>query len=59
MNDLDELIRILVGSKSFKMDGSILELQNYYTGKTIKLDLGLLVEEYPEIAEEIIVSEEE
>ena len=59
MNKLDELIRILAGSKSFTMDGSILELQNYYTGTTIKLDLGLLVEEHPEIAEEIIVGEEE
>lgn len=63
-NKLDELIRILNGSKEYKFEYgnygmSVLKLTNYRTGATVKLDLGLLVEEHPEIVEEIIVEDEE
>lgn len=62
MNKLDELIRILNGSKEYKFEYgdygmSVLKLTNYNTGAVVKLDLGLLVEEHPEIVEEIIVEE--
>lgn len=64
MNKLDELIRILNGSKEYKFEYgdygmSVLKLTNYNTGAVVKLDLGLLVEEHPEIVEEIIVEDEE
>lgn len=61
---LNELCRILNGSKEYKFEYgdygmSVLKLTNYRTGAVVKLDLGLLVEEHPEIVEEIIVEDEE
>ena len=63
-NELDELCRILIGSKEYKFEYgdygmSVLKLTNYNTGAKIKLDLGLLVEKYPEVVEEIIIKNEE
>lgn len=62
-NYLDELCRILAGSKEYKFEYgdygmTVLKLTNYNTGYVVRLDLGKLVEEYPEIAEELIVNEE-
>lgn len=62
-NYLDELCRILAGSKEYKFEYgdygmTVLKLTNYNTGYVVRLDLGRLVEEYPEIAEELIVNEE-
>ena len=63
MNKLDELIRILNGSKEYSFDYgdygmTVLNLRNYNTGVSVKLDLGKLVEEYPDIVEEIFVDED-
>lgn len=61
---LDELIRILNGSKQYEFEYgdygmSVLKLTNYNTGAIVRIDLGKLVEEYPEIVEELFVNEEE
>lgn len=63
-DQMNELARILSGSKQFRFEYgdygfSVLELTNYNTGARVSLDLGKLLEEYPEIVEEIIVNEEE
>lgn len=61
---MDELSRILNGSKEFKFEYgdygmTVLKLTNYNTGKVVKLDLGILLEEYPEVVEDIIVEGDE
>ena len=61
---MNELSRILNGSKEFSFKYgdygfSVLELKNYNTGKTVSIDLGKLIEEYPEVMEDIIVEENE
>lgn len=63
---MNELSRILAGSKRYEFDYgdygmSVLELTNYNTGARVKIDLGKLMEEYPEVMEDIILidSEEE
>lgn len=61
---MKELSRILNGSKEFKFEYgdygfSVLELTNYNTGKRVSIDLGKLLEEYPEVMEDIIVEESE
>ena len=59
----DELCRILVGSKEYEFEYgdygmTVLKLKNYNTGYIVRLDLGKLVEEYPDIVEELIVKGE-
>ena len=61
---MNELCRILNGSKQYTFEYgdygmSVLELTNYNTGKKVSIDLGKLMEEYPEVMEEIIVDEDE
>ena len=63
MNNLDELCRILIGSKEYEFEYgdygmTVLKLTNYNTGYKVKIDLGKLVEEHPDIVEEIIVKDE-
>ena len=59
---MNELSRILSGSKRFNFEYgdygmTVLELTNYYTGASVKIDLGKLMEEHPDIMEEIIVED--
>lgn len=59
---MDELARILAGSKEYEFEYgdygmSVLKLTNYNTGKKVLIDLGKLIEEYPEIMEEIIIED--
>lgn len=59
---MNELSRILGGSKQYTFEYgdygmSVLELTNYNTGKRVSIDLGKLIEEYPEVMEDIIVTE--
>lgn len=61
---MDELSRILNGSKEYKFEYgdygmSVLKLTNYNTGATVSIDLGKLIEEHPEVMEDIIVVENE
>lgn len=61
---MNELGRILNGSKEFRFEYgdygfSVLELTNYNAGKRVSIDLGKLLEEYPEVMEDIIVEESE
>lgn len=61
---MNELCRILAGSKQYKFEYgeygmSVLELTNYNTGASVSIDLGKLMEEYPEVMEDIIVIENE
>jgi hypothetical protein len=63
-NKLDELCRILAGSKEYKFEYgdygmTVLKLTNYNTGYVVRLDLGKLVEEYADIAEDLIVEDNE
>lgn len=64
MTKFDELLRILVGSKEYSFEYgdygmTVLKLKNYNTGYVVKIDLGQLAEEHPEILEEIIVEEDD
>ena len=61
---MNELCRILNGSKQYEFDYgdygmSVLKLTNYNTGARVNIDLGKLIEEYPEVMEDIIIEEEE
>lgn len=61
---MNELCRILNGSKEFTFEYgdygmSVLKLINYNTGAVVRLDLGKLMEEYSEVVEDIIVTEED
>ncbi len=61
---MDELSRILNGSKQYTFEYgnygmTVLELTNYNTGKKVSIDLGKLIEEYPEVMEDIIVEDNE
>lgn len=61
---MNELCRILNGSKRYEFDYgdygmTVLKLTNYNTGKTVSIDLGILMNEYPEIMEQIILDDEE
>ena len=61
---MDELAKILHGSKQYTFEYSdygfgVLVLTNYNTGATVKIDLGKLFEEHPEVVEETIVNEED
>lgn len=55
---MNTFLRLLNESKEYSMTGSILTIRSYRTGKEIKLDLSVL-EEYPQIFEEMIYEEEE
>jgi len=63
-NNFDELCRILAGSKEYSFEYgdygmTVLKLTNYNTGYNVKIDLGKLVEEYPEVVEDLFVDNEE
>lgn len=61
---MNELNRILVGSKQYTFEYgdygmTVLQLTNYNTGKQVSIDLGKLMEQYPEVMEDIIVEQNE
>lgn len=61
---LNNLSSILSGSKQYKFDYgdygmSVLILTGYYSGKQVSLDLGKLLQDYPEVVEDILVTDEE
>lgn len=61
---MNELSRILGGSKEYTFEYgdygmSVLKLTNYNTGAVVRIDLGKLIEEYSEVMEDIIITEEE
>lgn len=45
MQNYKDAMEIIRGSKQFSFSGTVLEITGYYTGKSIKLDLGALTEE--------------
>ena len=53
-----DLSRLLNESKEYSMEGSILTIRSYRTGKEIKLDLSVL-EYHEEVLEEMIIGEDE
>ena len=62
--EMEILNDILQGSKRFTFEYgdygmTKLELTSYYTGTMVAIDLGKLMEEYPEVMEDIIVEMEE
>lgn len=61
---MNELSRILNGSKQYEFDYgdygmTVLKLTNYNTGKSVSIDLGILMNEYPEVMEDIILDDDE
>lgn len=61
---MNNLASILNGSKQFEFEYgdygmSVLKLTGYYNGRQVKIDLGKLMEEYPDVVEDIIVVDEE
>lgn len=50
--NIKEFLNLLNQSKRYSMEGSILKIENYRTGETIKLDLSVL-EEYEKVFEEM------
>lgn len=40
-----DFLEIIRGSKAYEMDGTLLELTGYYSGKRITIDLGAIDEE--------------
>lgn len=61
---MEELNSILQGSKRYEFKYgdygmTVLVLTNYYTGTEVAIDLGMLMEEHPDVMEEIIVGMEE
>ena len=62
--EMDALNSILQGSKRYEVKYgdygmTVLVLTNYYNGTEVAIDLGKLMEEYPEVMEDIIVGMEE
>lgn len=45
MQNYNEAMEIIWGSKQYSFSGTILEITGYYTGKSVRLDLGMLTEE--------------
>lgn len=43
--DINEVMRIINGSKEFYFEGSVLTIKSYYSGKAVKLDLAKLDED--------------
>lgn len=61
---MNELSRILGGSKQYEFEYgdygmSVLKLTNYNTGAKVSVDLGKLMEEYPDVMEDIIINEDD
>lgn len=51
--EYNTFLKIIRGSKAYEMDGTVLELTGYYTGKRVRIDLAKITEEmFEEIAEE-------
>ncbi len=49
--EYDDAMRILRGSKSYEFDQSTLEVSDYHTGDTVRLDLSLMTEDmYEELS---------
>lgn len=62
--EMDALNDILQGSKRYEFKYgdygmTVLVLTNYYSGTEVAIDLGKLMEEYPEVMEDIIIGMEE
>lgn len=58
MDNLNIFLDLLEGSKEYKMEGSLLTIRGWRTSKRITIDLSVL-EEYPDVFEEMIYKEEE
>lgn len=58
MKQADLLRKILNGSKQFRFEGAVLELQHYYSGEKIKLDLSVLLDN-EDILEDMLVDDDE
>jgi hypothetical protein len=54
--DTFDFIKLINGSIQYEMDGGVLEIIGYYSGKRVKLDLNRLNEE---MLDELIVTDEE
>ena len=52
----NDLRRLLNGSIRYEFDGSVLEVQSYWSGKSIKLDLYRITDE---MLEELIVEDDD
>ena len=52
----DKFLQLLFKSKQYQFDGSVLEITDYYTGESVKLDLSLLPED---VFEEMVAEDEE
>lgn len=52
----DQFIKMLFSSKQYKFEGSVLEITDYYTGESVKLDLSQLPED---VFEEMVSEDEE
>lgn len=56
MSDFEKFRKIVKGSKEYSFSGTVLTLKGYYTGETVKLDLGLIDEK---MLKEIIIKNED
>jgi hypothetical protein len=43
--DYNKIMEVIRGSKQFTFDGTVLTIQGYFTGSTVRLDLGKLTPE--------------
>lgn len=52
----DKFLQLLQSSKQFNFNGNVLEITDYYTGDSVKLDLSLIPEE---VFEEMVAEDED
>lgn len=45
MKSIEQVLDILNGSISYEFDGTVLKVTSYFTGETVRLDLGNLTQE--------------
>ena len=45
MKAIEQVLDILNGSISYEFDGTVLKITSYFTGETVRLDLGNLTQE--------------
>lgn len=45
MKAIEQVLDILNGSISYEFDGTVLKVTSYFTGETVRLDLGNLTQE--------------
>lgn len=54
--NINDFTKLLFSSKRYEFNSSILEITDYYTGESVKLDLSKITEE---VLEELIADEDE